>query len=82
MEIKKICRDCRYYNALYTKCIYKFERQDVGLCIQKQNVVQKTEQCELYKNRKKSNKIVTLNHIDIVVSDVEKLEKLFYKSNF
>lgn len=79
---KQSCKDCRFFDMLYFKRMYGFEKQEVGICIQKQIVVQKSNLCEFFKYRIQKDKTVTLEHIDVVIADIEELEKIFYNTNY
>ena len=37
---KRCCKDCSFYDLLYVKFVYSFEKQSVGFCMQKNIVVQ------------------------------------------
>ena len=76
------CKDCRYYNAVYKKYICNFDKTDTGICLLNQKPVKKDSQCKLYKYRIKKSETVTLEHIDIVITDIKELEKIYYTLDY
>ena len=76
-KVMHTCKGCRYYNAVYIKSVYGFDRQQTGFCEKQQKIVNKNENCELYKYRKFKEKVVTLEHLDIVIDEIKELERLF-----
>ena len=76
------CRDCRFYEGIYAKFAYGFMKQNCGMCFQKQTTVKNHEVCELFKRRLQTEKIVTQEHLDIVMEDLKELEKNFQRSDF
>ena len=77
-----ICRDCRFYNVLYSKCTCKFEKLNKGICLQSREIVQKNCRCELYKYRIQKEKVVTIEYIDNVIEDIKELEKIFNSKEY
>lgn len=75
---KRCCKDCSFYDLLYVKFVYSFEKQSVGFCMQKNIVVQNDYICKCYKRHMQKDKTVTLEHIDFVIADIEELQKIFY----
>ena len=82
MKVEKrrhYCKDCRYYNTIYEKCISKFEKQNIGVCRRTNDIVQNNNACEEYKYKTPKIRSITITHIDEVIADIEELEKIFYE---
>ena len=77
-----ICKACRRYETFYTKSICSFEKQKEGYCLRQEKATCENYKCELYKYRPQKEKTVTVEHLDIVIADIEKLERIFYDSAF
>ena len=78
MEQQKRCKYCRYYNAFYVKNVYSFGKHKAGFCTQQQKAVYENDKCGLYKYKPQEEKTVTLEHLEIVINDLETLERIFY----
>ena len=76
-----ICRNCRYYSAHYEKYPAYFVRQRTGRCSMLQKAVRNNGSCALYKYRPYKEKTVTPEQIDIVIADIQEIEKLLISDN-
>ena len=76
------CRDCRFLEGIYAKFQYVLIKQICGMCLQKHTTVKNHEVCELFKRRLQTEKIVTQEHLDIVMEDLKELERIFQRSDF
>ena len=57
-------------------------KQNWGLFLKKKTTVKNHEVCELFKRRLQTEKIVTQEHLDIVMEDLKELERIFQRSDF
>ena len=76
------CKGCRYYNVFYIKSAYSFHKHKAGFCTQQQKAVYENDKCGSYKYRPHREKTVTVEHLDIVVKDLEELERIFYNCDY
>ena len=75
---KHPCKDCRYYDIFYTQGYSQFIKQKKGYCSRQEKTTCETDSCEFYKYRPSQETTVTIEHLDIVLKDVE-LERIFFK---
>ena len=75
------CKNCCFYKDYYIKCICSFDKQKAGFCICIQKPVYSNDLCEQFKYRQHKQKRITIEHLDIVIKDLEELEHIFYDSN-
>ncbi len=73
------CSRCRYYQAIYVRCISCFYKKNFGICGRSQIIVQPNEHCECYKCRQPMDKTVMPEHVDLAISDVYVLENMLYR---
>ena len=76
------CKGCRYYNVFYIKSAYSFNKHKAGFCTQQQKAVYENDKCGSYKYRPQREKTVTVEHLDIVIKDLEELERIFYNCDY
>lgn len=81
-QIKHTCKDCRYYDVFYTQSTYFFEKQKAGYCARQETATCETDNCEFYKHRPSQEKSVTIEHLDIVLADIEQLEQIFFNFDY
>ena len=74
----RVCSSCRYYKAFYSKGACAFYREKNGYCELVNRPMSSKGYCDFYKYRRQEEKRVSLEMLDKVISEIEKMEQIFY----
>ena len=70
------CSGCSFYKAYYSKGASAFYREKTGYCERKRKAVKAKGYCMFYKSRPSRGKIVSVGHLEEVISLTEELRRI------